>query len=364
MSDSVPPWTIDEMMERWGHVEKVERLPAPPYQPDCRAHSVDCMLSIRSLESHMSDEGWQLQQSLWFNGYRQFYADQTSVGIDYSDVENILALNDPVRTLFIQDRREWDRRNSACFDASAQFSNVGHLASRPDIFKVTVLKDAQHDLHFHRDSAAEMGIHAWVHYYHPRIVSSLSSYVRPEHMIRTWHTIDKRSVPFYHPAGRRGALLSGAIHGKYYPLRLRIKRNVSRLRNTEYLEHPGYGVGRSCTNEFLQTLAKYRVAICTSSIYGYALRKIIEATACGCVVITDLPVDDRIPDIDGNLIRVRPDIAIERLSEIIDAACDGYDHHRQAEFARLAIKRFDYLWEGVRLAGEIQYMRQKYAGGS
>ena len=43
-----------------------------------------------------------------------------------------------------------------------------------------------------------------------------------------------------------------------------------------YLSHPGYGRSKCFTPEFLKILSIYKVAICTVSIYGYAVRKIVE----------------------------------------------------------------------------------------
>ena len=75
--------------------------------------------------------------------------------------------------------------------------------------------------------------------------------------------------------------------------------------------HPGYHANGSFTPALhSRNSTKFKVAICTSSTMGFALRKIIEATACGCRVITDLPAGEVMPEIDGNLTRVSSDISL------------------------------------------------------
>ena len=107
-------------------------------------------------------------------------------------------------------------------------------------------------------------------------------------------------------------------------------------------------------------LSHYKAAICTSSIYGYALRKIIEATACGCVVISDLPEDECLPRIDGNIIRIEPDTSTHAVADILDRIYDTYDPHLQAYYAEAACEWYDYRLVGARLANDIEAMRSTY----
>ena len=348
-------WTIEQFMGRWREPTSGDPPPSPPsYRPV--AGGRDAMLTA-NLRLHMTDEGWQLQEGMKDAGYRLFGGSTESE----RDVNGILRESVGLRTLLVQDRREWDDSHPACFDKQSPFLNWRSLADRDDVFKVTVVKDAQHDREFHRESAVGMGIHAWVHYYHPRIVASLCPWIRPRNMIRVWHTVDRDAIPPYSPAGRRGCLLSGAMMGKYYPLRLRLKRNMLAFPDTHFLPHPGYGTCGAATPKFLKTLSGFKAAICTASVYGYSLRKIIEATACGCVVLTDLPFEDRIPEIDGNLVRIPPDVEISEMAETIRRVVGEYDPERQAEFAKLAARRFDYRAECRRLAEEIEKARNEYA---
>src|SRR5690606_31820424 len=113
------------------------------------------------------------------------------------------------------------------------------------------------------------------------------------------------------------------------------------------------------TPEYLQTLSRYKVAICTASAYGYALRKIIEATACGCVVITDL--QEELPWIDDNLVRISPDITEAELAELIKRLLSEYDPDHQEWLSKVACGVYGYQCQAAMLSIKIQLLRARYA---
>lgn len=323
-----------------------ETLSWPGYSPT--APGTRYALGVGDMRDHMTDEGFQL-----FKGLESSERYETTWG--EIDVADLVTKNPGV--VVLQDKREWEGR-TAERRHKVLFSNVGELKKRPDIFKLTVLKDAQHDPEYNRNAADEIGCHAWIVYYHPRIVKALAPYVRQEHLVRTYHTLDKNLVLPYGGERPYGCLLSGAVSGAY-PLRTRLAKGHKDLYKTVYLAHPGYHQRGCETPRYLGTLSRFKVAICTSSIYGYALRKIIEATACGCVVITDLPTDDVLPKIDGNLVRVSPDISVELMSDVIKREIDRYDPELQEMFGNRAKQYYDYRETGKRLADNIERMRLK-----
>jgi hypothetical protein len=330
----------------------IARLAPPAYNPS-PSRTARVMLAVETFARHMTDEGHQLQQGLEAAGYSLWgrYFDN-----DEADVVRVLCETWPAVAI-MQDKREWDAENSACFDKSIGFRNSAALAADPAIFKLTVCKDAHNEPEYHAEASREIGCHAWIVYYHPDIVCHLAPWIRREHVIRAWHSIDKWAAPTPLPVSRREkCLLSGAITQDLYPFRWRINRAASML-DIATLRHPGYHARGSHTPHFLATLNRYKVAICTCSKLGYSLRKLIEATAAGCIVITDLPPDDPLPEIDGNLVRVSPDIEMGELRHLIDSLAAGYDEAKQVEYALRARDFYDWRRRGRELAEAIEKMR-------
>lgn len=330
-------------------------LPRPAFErhPD---RSRRLVLGVESMRRHMTDEGAQLQDGLAATGYELW-------GYGYppgeTDVRKILARDD-AGTVLIQDKREWDPRQSGCFVPQARFTGTQYFresASASNTFRVTVHKDAHQHPGYNREWHDEFGIHAWVIYYHPDLMRRLSPWLRPDDLIRTYHSLDPAAVPAFGSAAEREiAILSGASSPNYYPLRHKIRRFVRRghFRQCTVQPHPGYNARGCQTPEYLRLLNRFRVSIATSSRLGYALRKIIESTACGCVVVTDLPMDDVLPGIDQNLVRVHPDIPLSDLSRLVLDLAANWSEERQRHFASVACRQYDYRVLGQKLADDIE----------
>lgn len=335
-------------------------LPAPKYLYQGSDSRV--ALAVESMRHHMTDEGWQIMQSLESAGYWLFGRDIPVIGAlqrNSTSVPFILEESQPA-VVVVQDKREWEGLTAdRSQDPAMRFTNVEALKERSDIFKLTILKDAHQSPAYHRQSAEEMGCHAWIVYYNSDIVCHLAPFVRREHLVRTWHTLDRALVPEFNPARRKGCLLSGAI-SKAYPLRAMLLKKRGALPLTDILPHPGYHRNGCQTSRYLKILSDYRVAICTSSVYGYALRKIVEATACGCLVVTDLPSDEVLPEIDGNLVRVHPSIGEREMARLLISLYESWDADTQQGWAARAKEFYDYREMGRRLADNIEAMRRGY----
>ncbi len=331
---------------------KSSRLAAPLYNGN-KASGI--ALAVESMKRHTTDEGWQIMQGLEHSGYQLC---GYNLPTDNTCTSCILKEHDP-GVVVVQDKREWDVTEKNFRENEARFYNVHLLAKRADIFKLTILKDAHQRDEYHRQSAAEMGVHAWITYYHPKMVCHLAPYVRPQHLIRTYHSLDRELVPAYTHEQRRGALLSGAMSGAY-PWRMFLKKKLGKLPQVTHLSHPGYHMNGTATPKFLKQLGSYRVAICTSSIYGYVLRKMIEATACGCIVLTDLPEDEILPGIDENIIRIAPTRNVTAVSQMLSQLYKNYDPDKQKALADKAKQMYDYRVLGAKLVNDIENLRSDY----
>lgn len=344
--------TLADILVRVKSPENISELLIPPYQGTIGR---GVMLAVEDMRRHMTDEGWQIAHGLEHAGYA---LTGFNLPIPLTDTRAILAELAP-GVVVVQDKREWDVDEEDFREKRARFTNVEELASQTDVFKLTILKDAQARPEYHRDSAQEIGCHAWIVYYHPVIVKHVAPYVRIQHLVRTYHSLDSKLVPDFN-YDRRKCFLSGAVSGAY-PLRRKLAIDCALLYHTEFLSHPGYHRDGCTTARYLETLNRFKVAICTSSIYGYALRKIIEATACGCRVITDLPVEEVLPHIDNNLIRVSSEISIPEINTVIQKALESYCYEEQKEYATWAKSWYDYGAVGKRLAQDIETIRTNYA---
>jgi hypothetical protein len=348
-------WTVADVLSRLPR-GTTGQSPAPEYRPVYVGRALDLGLCVESMRDHMTDEGWTLFKGLQNNGWRLTGAPYGASELDFRitdcrDIANLLP-----RSLLLQDKNEWDVGGRDFRDASAGFQHTAELRGRRDIFKLIVRKDAHQRQDYNKESADEVGVHAWVVYYDPRVVHHLSPFMRPQHIIRTWHSLEPSLVPPF-SAERSGVLFSGAL-GNAYPLRNRMQ--TMRLPECTYLPHPKYHRRGCATPEFLRTLSKFRVAVCTSSRYGYVLRKMVEATACGCTVFTDLPTDEVVPGIDGNLVRVHPDTPERTIVGVLKEMLHNWDAGRQRHFAEEAKRLYDWRATGARLAADIEALRRGY----
>lgn len=305
------------------------------------------VFAIEAMKRHMTDEGWQIMQGLSCHGYILAGKDLEINSVNTKDILN----NNKPGTVVVQDKREWDPEST--------FTSLDSLKKREDVFTLTILKDAHQKPKFHMQSADEIGCNAWIIYYHPKIVHHLAPYTRPQHLIRTYHSINPSILPLF-GKDKEGSLVSGAMFSRVYPLRSNIFYNKTQLPKLECLKHPGYHRKGCRVKKYLITLNRYKVAICTSSIYGYVLHKIIEATAVGCRVLTDLPTDEILPEIEDNLYRIPTNLSIAGLKKALNHLYDTYDYDLQQERAKRAIEFYNTYSVCKRLSEDIENLRQNY----
>lgn len=336
----------------------VAQLPAAtrtelPRVHHCPQQGPKVALAVESCRRHVTDEAWQIMAGLQASGYVLY---GHGLPNNETDVAKIVSIRPS--TVVVQDPREWDIAPSSWREQRAAFSHVDALRSCGALVVVPV-KDVHSSVQRYAAFSQRIGAHAWIVHYHPAIVTHLAPYMHCDRIIRTYHSVDSDVVPTF-TADREGAVLSGFISG-VYPLRRRLAQAVDALPNVTYLPHPGYGLSTCATPRFLQALSRFKVSICTCSIYGYAVRKIIESVACGCIVVTNLPEDEVLPEIDASLVRVSPDISTHEMAELLRRLYADYDPGRQRHFAETATKWYDYRRLCGQLAADIEAFRTQMA---
>lgn len=297
------------------------------------------MFALHDYRNHMTDEGWQLQEGLRLAGV-------TLCGKGYDGLLNVPAILDRYQpdAVVIADPRDWTAAMGGAFDKGAEFTGLEALR---DVPTAVVFKDAANSPDFQRGFQERVQADALICYYHPRSVCACAPWVTAERIIRTHHSVDADAIPEF-TTDRRGAIVSGARNAQVYPLRELVIRN-SQVWGVDVLPHPGYNNRGSHTPAFYATLNDYKVCIATASRYGFALRKIIEGAACGCVAVTDLPVYDALPHVERGLVRVEV-----RIEEAIAEAAGRWVSQAAWAAAEEAKGFYDYRAVGRRLYADLE----------
>lgn len=299
--------------------------------------------------AHTTDEGMQLQLGLEHAGW-------TLAGAGYGDgcreAPTLLERHRP-DLVFVQDPRDWDPASQGSFRKDIGFERIEVLRSRPDIFRAVVVKDAGSVRDYQQAFFERIGADAAVVYYHPDIVLSLNPWLARAELVRTYHTVEPAHCVRPDPAlSRKRAVVTGAV-SKAYPLREQVVRAAARI-GVDVVRHPGYHNRGAHTPAYLAMLAGYRVHVATASRFGFALRKLVESVAVGATPVTNLPAFDRLPEIDGALVRVSPEATVEEVADAVSAADRAWDPEERAAWAGKARARYDWRVEGRRLAAALE----------
>lgn len=302
---------------------------------------------------HMTDEGLQLQDGLKMAGWA---LDGPGYTGEHS-ARTLLKRHKP-HHVFVQDKRDWDPL-SECPGASAEtaFTHISSLAASPATVSC-VVKDAGPDgSEYHQQFCQEIGADAVVHYYHPLSILKYSPWLQHYKLVRTYHTVNIGDVPaFVAGASRRAICGSGAIGSlttDVYPLRSRVSPRAREF-GMVWLAHPGYFNDKGPdTPNYLKFLSQFKVSFATASAYGFSLRKIIESVACGCVVVTDLPTYDVLPEIDRALIRIKPNISDTDLKIVLQDAVESWEEEGRRRWAQKAVAYYNHRSMGERLSNAL-----------
>lgn len=301
---------------------------------------------------HTSDEGSQLQRGLEHAGWKLVGA---GYGDGCRDVPTLLDRYVP-EAVFVQDPRDWDPEHDGSFRKDVGFHRIEALRSRPDIFRVCIVKDAGSVRPYQERCCREIGPDAVLVYYAPATVLALNPWLATTRLIRIYHSVDGelcRNFDLGRP--RRKAVVTGATSAAY-PVRTRVMREAAKSKRLgiDVVGHPGYHNRGAHTPDYLAMLAGYRVHVATASIYGFALRKIIESVAVGCTPVTNLPASDPLPEIDGALVRVSSSAGVGEVMKAVDKADRAWQLAERLAWAELAQRWYDWRAAGVRLNAELE----------
>lgn len=301
------------------------------------------MLANRDYETHMTDEGHQLQLGLQQAGWHL-----SGKGFDgLTDCREIIDKLKP-EVVIVHDKRDWEP-NKWAFRNDIGFENISALVDSVPV-RLGVVKDAGSMVEYHRYFIHEIKATAILTYYHKDAVEAQAPWMASYPHVRTYHSVDAdyiRARCLDPDKERKRGLVSGAL-SNIYPLRMMATKMCRNL-GIDSIWHPGYNNDGTRTNDYLVKLSKYKVHIATSSRFHFSLRKIIESVAVGCIPITNLPAYDRLPAIDGALVRVPDDIHWHDLREVIDRAEASWDWNERMMWAEKCLGYYDYLQMGCRL---------------
>jgi len=316
---------------------------------------MNVLLAITTADRHMDNGRALFRRGLETAGWMAACCGARAPSLNCTDLAEVIARAQP-RVVVAYSRYEWDSREwnggrpllTEPVLPEYCFHGFEALLERDDITRVAILHDARSVMAEQRRWLADYRPHIVLGWYHARAVLPFWPEVDPAVYERTYHVLDPAVVPHVTGEPRRTCLVSGAENHHVYPLRtmaLRAARAGRLGADVDAIPHPGYAHNGSCSAAYLQTMARYKVAVCTASAYQFALRKLFEATAAGCKVITDLAEWDDLPEIDGNLVRVAPDISEHDLGEVIHHAAAHWNADEQRHYAELTCARYDYRVE-------------------
>jgi hypothetical protein len=315
------------------------------------------LFALESFRRHMDNGRWLFQLGMERQGYVSVGRDMPSPGIDSTDVKAVVERFNP-RVVIFWPRYEWDAKEWVGPEVKPEhyYRNWEYLLTRPDILRVCVFHDAGSARQQQKKWHEAFQPHVYLTWYHADSVLPFAPHIRREQLCRTYHVLDSDNLPDAEPRDKT-CLISGAYTPDVYPLRTRAFQWAKEGKlgpGVECVQHPGYKQAGTRSNDYVRTLAKYRVAVCTASAYRFSLRKLFEATAAGCRVVTNLPSYDLLPGIDDNLIRVPSDIGADELRGVIQNAAATWDLRQQQAFAAAAVRYYDWRAECARVAKDLE----------
>ena len=315
------------------------------------------LFALESFRRHMDNGRWLFQLGMERQDYVSVGGEMPSPGVDSTDVAWAVERFKP-RIVVFWPRYEWDPKEWSGPEVRPEhcYRNWECLFDHPEILRVCVFHDAGSARAQQKRWHEALRPHVYLTWYHADSVLPFAPHIRREQLVRTYHILDGDNTPPVRDR-QKTCIISGAHTPDVYPFRTRVLQLAKESKlgpGVDAITHPGYKQAGTRSNAYVQKLGEYRVAVCTASAYRFALRKIWEATAAGCRVITNLPSYDLLPGIDDNLIRVSSDVSTGELKEVIQNAAATWDLRQQQAFAERAVELYDWRAECARVAKELE----------
>lgn len=308
---------------------------------------------VEAFKDYASDTAYRIQAGLAAQGYtcfgKRFPGQQ-----DCTDMRKVVEREWP-DIVHVEDWNTWNPKMRQKASLDVEFTNWEWLGQQPDILRCTKHADPWHHAAEQKHFQQVFNPHAILVRYELDRVSRIAPYMKKDLLVRLYHTVTRE---FCQPIEERHkiCLLSGALHGRVYPLRTRIWQEVKQLPGWEETftirpHHRWLHSGGSAVPDYMKALAQYKIAFVGCSVWLAAFKKHYEATAAGCIVVTNLPETDKVPIVDENLVRVPDDITVKELVELCKDLAGGWDLEKQRDLARRVIERYDYRVEAARIHG-------------
>jgi hypothetical protein len=302
---------------------------------------------------YVTNENDELQRGLRMAGWQH----EIARGRSLADVCREM---DPAM-LFVTDPRDflhWDAFGNLKLPPSHSWTGLDQIPEH--VFKATIWKDLFWYPDWQLETIQKIGCHAVVHYYDRAIIETIAPWLS-DMLIRTWHSVNRRLLPEW-PEKRAGVIVSGAVDARKgrdpridpYPMRTRLMRALSRSLPPGWTlrQHPGYHAAGTDTPAYMRALAGHRVSFCSSSAFSFALRKIIESVACGCIVVTDL--HESLPEIDDSIIRIAPDTPTGNIIGLCNEAAESWNEKTQRAAAARCVAWYDHERRGRELTEALE----------
>ena len=306
---------------------------------------------VLAFSGYASDTINLLQKGFESRGY-ELFARGASGKYNNHNVRSVCEKEKP-DIVFFQAPNQWRPDLPQSINKHVGFINYKWLAQDKNIVKITQYCDPCSHQNVHQEwQLNELVPDMVLCRYDLDNVIGFNPWINKSTLFRAYHSVTREYCLPVVPRDKV-AILAGALQRKIYPMRTRLYHEIVDRGDpwifTIRRHHKYSRTSGSAVPGFMQALSEHRVSVVCTSDYRWALKKHFEATAAGCIVVTNLPESEKIPIIEENLVRVRSEIPVDELSYIVQSLARSWDLEKQRDLARRTIDRYDYRREAKRI---------------